>query len=56
MAVQLNQTVIAELAWVTRPTANRVLRRLEAEGLVALDRGRLTVLDAVALRRAAARG
>jgi CRP/FNR family cyclic AMP-dependent transcriptional regulator len=55
VAVELNQTEIAELAGVTRPTANRVLRRLEAGGVVALDRGRLTVLDAVALRRAGAR-
>lgn len=56
VAVELNQTEIAELAGVTRPTANRVLRRLEAGGVVALDRGRVTVLDPVALRRASARG
>ncbi|MEW1952878.1 Crp/Fnr family transcriptional regulator [Terrabacter sp. NPDC080008] len=54
VAVALNQTEIAELAGVTRPTANRVLRRLEDDGVVALDRGRLTVLDAAALHRASA--
>ena len=53
MTVQLNQTELAELAGVTRPTANRVLRRLEAGGVVALDRGRVTVVDPVALRRTA---
>lgn len=56
VAVQLNQTALAELAGVTRPTANRVLRRLEADGVVALDRGRVTVLDPTALRHAAGRG
>lgn len=56
VSVQLNQTVLAELAGVTRPTANRVLRRLEAEGVVTLDRGRVVVLDPEALRRAGDRG
>jgi CRP-like cAMP-binding protein len=56
VAVELNQTEIAELAGVTRPTANRVLRRLEAGSVVELDRGRVTVLDPVALRRAGAGG
>ncbi len=55
VAVELNQTALAELAGVTRPTANRVLRRLESTGVVALDRGRVVVLDPVALRRAGAR-
>jgi CRP-like cAMP-binding protein len=56
VAVELNQTALAELAGVTRPTANRVLRRLESTGVVALDRGRVVVLDPVALRRAGGRG
>jgi len=51
VTVQLNQTELAELAGVTRPTANRVLRRLEAAGVVALDRGRVKVVDPTALRR-----
>lgn len=56
VSVELNQSVLAELAGVTRPTANRVLRRLESTGVVALDRGRVVVLDREALRRAGARG
>jgi CRP-like cAMP-binding protein len=56
VAVPLNQTALAELAGVTRPTANRVLRRLEASGVVALDRGRVTVIDPTALRHAGGRG
>jgi len=51
--VPLNQTDLAELAGVTRPTANRVLRRLEAEGVVELLRGRISVRDVDALRRTA---
>ena len=53
VTVSLNQTGLAELAGVTRPTANRVLRRLEDEGVVELLRGRITVRDVQALRRAA---
>jgi CRP-like cAMP-binding protein len=51
VTVALNQSELAELAGVTRPTVNRVLRRLAAAGVVRLDRGRVTVLDAGALRR-----
>ena len=53
IAVPVNQTVLAELAGVTRPTANRVLRRLESDGLVELDRSRILVRDPPALHRAA---
>ncbi len=53
ITVSLNQAGLAELAGVTRPTANRVLRRLENEGVVELLRGRITVRDVQALRRAA---
>jgi CRP-like cAMP-binding protein len=51
--VLLTQSDLAELSGVTRPTANRVLRRLEAAGAVALRRGALVVLDTGPLRRAA---
>lgn len=51
--VPLTQTDVSELSGVTRPTANRVLRRLEATGVLALSRGSITVLDAAALRRTA---
>ena len=53
VTVTLNQTVLAELAGVTRPTANRVLRNLERDGVVELDRGRVRICDPVALRHAA---
>lgn len=52
VTVTLNQTVLAELAGVTRPTANRVLRRLEGSGTIDLDRGRVHILDVSALRHA----
>jgi CRP-like cAMP-binding protein len=52
VTVPLNQTGLAELAGVTRPTANRVLRRLQSEGAVELNRGRVTVRDPLALRHA----
>lgn len=45
----LTQTQLAELAGGTRPTVNQILRRLEARGVLALGRGRVTVLDATAL-------
>jgi CRP-like cAMP-binding protein len=50
ITVPLDQTGVAELAGVTRPTANRVLRGLEARGVVELLRGRVTVRDPDALR------
>jgi CRP-like cAMP-binding protein len=52
VTVALSQTRLAELAGVTRPTANRVLRALEADGVVGLNRGSVTVHDPEALRRA----
>lgn len=53
VTVPLTQTDLAELSGVTRPTANRVLRRLEEAGTVELRRGALVVRDRAALRRAA---
>ena len=53
ITIAINQTGLAELAGVSRPTANRMLRRLEAEGVIELLRGRITVRDLAALRRAA---
>ncbi|MFZ4718994.1 MAG: helix-turn-helix domain-containing protein, partial [Ilumatobacteraceae bacterium] len=37
----------------TRQTANEVLQALVAEGCITLSRGRITVVDAVRLARAA---
>ena len=54
VTVHLNQSELAELAGVTRPTANRVLRRLEAGGVVARPWARHRRRPR-ALRRAGAR-
>jgi CRP/FNR family cyclic AMP-dependent transcriptional regulator len=53
VTVHLNQSDLAELAGVTRPTANRVLRRLESDGVLTLERGCVTVGDMSSLLRAA---
>ena len=51
--VPLRQDDIASMAGTARPTANRVLKQLENDGLISLTRGCLEVLDLVALRRRA---
>ncbi|HKX67777.1 MAG TPA: Crp/Fnr family transcriptional regulator [Intrasporangium sp.] len=43
--IPLTQTDLAELAGATRPTVNRVLRALAAQGFVQLSRGRIVVVD-----------
>lgn len=48
--VPVRQEDLASLAGTTRPTANRVLKRLERDGMVTLHRGRTTVVNPVALR------
>ena len=49
VVIPLTQTDIAELAGATRPSTNRVLRSLEARGLLRLRRGQVEVLDRIAL-------
>lgn len=49
VVIPLTQTDLSQLAGAARPTTNRVLRALEREGLVKLSRGRIEVLDVVAL-------
>lgn len=51
--IPLTQTHLADLAGATRPTVNQVLQLLAAEGVIALGRGRIDVLDVGALRRRA---
>ena len=51
VVIPLTQTDIAELAGATRPSTNRILRRLETHGLVRLGRGQVEVLDRLGLRR-----
>ncbi len=48
--IAVRQEDLASMAGTTRPTANKVLKRLEADGIVALSRGRVRVLDLVRLR------
>ncbi len=49
----LTQDDLAAMAGVSRPTANRVLRHLEDEGLVRLGRRHITIADLELLVRAA---
>jgi CRP/FNR family cyclic AMP-dependent transcriptional regulator len=51
--IPLRQDELASLAGTTRPTTNRVLQQLADDGLVALRRGGLHVLDVDALARRA---
>lgn len=47
--ITLTQDDLASMAGTTRPTANRVLKRAEADGLLRLGRGRIEILDTVRL-------
>jgi CRP-like cAMP-binding protein len=49
VVIPLRQDDLASLAGTTRPTANRVLRHLERDGVIALHRGQVHVLDDDAL-------
>jgi CRP-like cAMP-binding protein len=51
--VALTQDDLASMAGTTRPTANRVLKRAEADGLLRLGRGRIEILDTDHLARRA---
>ncbi len=53
VVIPLTQGTLADLAGATRPTVNQVLQDLAADGVVALGRGRIDVLDRVALRQRA---
>jgi len=53
VVIPLTQDDIAQLAGTTRPTANRVLRAGEEQGVLRLARGRIEVHDPSALRRLA---
>jgi CRP/FNR family transcriptional regulator, cyclic AMP receptor protein len=49
-AIPLTQTQLAGLTGGTRPTINKVLRRLADEGTISLSRGQVVVLDPARLR------
>lgn len=51
--IRLNQQDLASMAGTTRATANKVLRDLQHRDILALTRGRITVVDRAALVRAA---
>jgi len=51
--IPLKQEDLASMAGTTRPTANRVLKQLEADGVLTVSRGQLLVLDPDALRKRA---
>jgi CRP-like cAMP-binding protein len=53
VVIPITQDDIAQLAGTTRPTANRVLRVGEEQGVLGLARGRIEVHDQAALRRLA---
>jgi CRP-like cAMP-binding protein len=54
LALPLTQHEVAQIAGTTRPTANQVLKKLEAAGTVRLSRGRIVVADLRGLRAACA--
>jgi len=54
MRVPLPQHVIGEAADLSRQTANRCLRQMQAMGLLRVERGMVCVLDAMALEAVAA--
>jgi CRP/FNR family cyclic AMP-dependent transcriptional regulator len=47
--IPLTQDDVATMAGTSRPTANRVLKAAEADGVLRIGRGRIDVLDAAAL-------
>ncbi|PWJ54609.1 cAMP-binding domain of CRP or a regulatory subunit of cAMP-dependent protein kinases [Quadrisphaera granulorum] len=50
VVVPLTQEDVASIAGTTRPTANQVLKALEADGVLRLARGRVELLDIRGLR------
>jgi CRP-like cAMP-binding protein len=53
IVIPLPQEDLAGLAGSTRPTVNKVLRKLEDAGALALNRGRIEILDRAALGKRA---
>lgn len=49
--VPLTQDDLATMAGTTRPTANRLLKAIESDGVVSISRGRIDVLDIETLKR-----
>jgi len=53
IVIPVTQEMLASLAGTTRPTANQVLRRLVAAGMVTVSRSQIVVLDRTGLRQRA---
>lgn len=54
VTVPITQDDLAGMAGTTRPTTNQVLQRLADEGVLALGRGRIELLEVESLRKRAA--
>ena len=53
IVIPVTQEMLASLAGTTRPTANQVLRRLVASGIVSVSRSQIVVLDRQSLHQRA---
>jgi CRP/FNR family transcriptional regulator, cyclic AMP receptor protein len=53
IVIPVTQEMLASLAGTTRPTANQVLRRLVASGIVSIGRSQIVVLDRQSLHQRA---
>jgi CRP-like cAMP-binding protein len=53
IVIPVTQEMLASLAGTTRPTANQVLRRLVASGIVSISRSQIVVLDHQSLQQRA---
>jgi CRP-like cAMP-binding protein len=49
--IPVTQDVLAQLTGCTRPTANRTLRTGEDDGIIAMARGRIEIIDLQAVRK-----
>jgi CRP/FNR family transcriptional regulator, cyclic AMP receptor protein len=56
ITIPVTQETLASIAGTTRPTANQVLRRLVASGVVAVNRSQITVLNRCGLQDLASGG
>ena len=53
IVLPVSQEEVASMAGTTRPTANRVLRAAEQDGLISLGRARITILDRATIAKRA---
>ncbi len=50
MKVRVNQTQLASVVGITRESVNKHLRRMKESGTIAIEAGRVELLDAPGLR------